>query len=244
MTQQVSEIAVSSLTNDECFGFFNDVAHQITDSFSSAPEFCKSFLTSVTEYEAALNASKTSDENGDGLAEADRAADSAWWKLNGYLKVMTGHPKDEIREAAEALWNVFSAFENPTALGYGTEYGILERLLHALDEVPAEIISKVVAFDWIEDLRIKCQTFINKYTASVQKKATKVTGQTKQARQTVMSEYREMIKHINAALILMPIEELERFAAHLNQLIDGRKIALKSRKSRANATSAEPEVEA
>lgn len=237
MAEMVAAINLSVLTNNDIYGFMNDVAHQIEDTFSVSPDYTKEFVDTLRAFDEALRGGDAAFSSKE-LSDADRDADLAWWSLNGFLKAMTSHPNPEKREAAIKVFKVFSQYENPTALSYATEYGILERLLAELKAIPEELLVKADVVEWIKDLDDKCSSFIQMYSLRVQDKATKVTGATKTARLNAIRAYRDMIAMVNALLVVSPEADIKRFASHVNELIAKQQIILKSKRTKAaNATA-------
>lgn len=242
MAEKIKSISLGKLAQNEAFGFLNDVSHQIEDTFSVFPDCVNAFRLAQMAFDDAL---KTVDPafSASELAAADHDADMAWSGLNAYLKAMLAHPDADVRDAAEKIYNVFNQYDNPTALAYATEYGIMERLVGELKNIPADVLNKANATAWVNDLEAKCANFIQMYTLRVQDKATKVTGATKTARLNAISSYGEMVTTMNALLIVAPTEELTRFATHLNELISAKQTAIKSRKTKAANTSVNPSAE-
>lgn len=232
MAEMVASINLSALTNNDVYGFLNDVAHQIEDTFSVSPDYAKEFVNALKAFDEALRVGDAAFSSKE-LSDADRDADLAWWALNGFLKAMTSHPNPEKRDAAIKVFMVFSQYENPTSLAYATEYGILERLLADLKSLPEELLAKADVVEWIKDLEDKCSNFIQMYSMRIQDKALKVTGATKIARMNVIKTYRDMITMVNALLVVSPEVDLIRFAMHVNELITKKQIAIKSKKTKA-----------
>ena len=242
MAEKIATLNLKILANHDVFGFLNDVSHQIDDTFSTKPECIHAFMEAQKAFDEALkgcDAVISAEE----ISAADRDADLAWSCLNAYLKVMLSHPIAQKRDAAEKIFQVFSKYENPTALAYATEYGILERLLSELKTIPKETLDMAGAAEWIHDLDAKCARFIQLYSLRVQDKATRVTGATKTARLNAIDTYREMVKLINALLIVSPTDELSRFASHLNELISAKQIAIKSKKTKSGNANGNSSVE-
>jgi len=238
---KITAINVKGLTNDDAYGFMNEVVRQLKDSFKTLPEVASVFVASLGQYNEALKGEEASFSSSD-LYEADAKADKAWAGLNGYLKAMLNCPDDAVRTAAESVWNVFSKYENPTEKPFATEYGIIERLLNDLNTIPDETRQKANAQVWIDHL-VQCSSaFTTMYSLRVQEQAHKVTGNTKTAKFKAVDDYREMVKVMNALLIVSPTTELVDFSDHINQLIESKQIVLKARKTRvANAKSDESE---
>lgn len=243
MAEKIKAISLSRLAMNEVFGFLNDVSHQLEDTFSAFPDCANGFQVAQKAFNDAL---KTVDPafSASELAAADHDADMAWSGLNAYLKAMLAHPETDVHEAAEKIYGVFSQYDNPTALAYATEYGIMERLVGELKKLPADVINKANATAWINALEAKCACFIQMYSMRVQDKAIKVTGATKTARLNAINSYAEMVSTMNALLIVAPTEELTRFATHLNELISAKQTMMKSRKTKAANASANSSGEA
>lgn len=238
MAEMVASIKLSVLTNNDVYGFLNDVAHQIEDTFSVSPDYAKPFVEALKAFDEALRVGDAIFSSKE-MADADRDADLAWWALNGFLKAMTSHPNPAKRDAAIKVFMTFSQYENPTSLSYATEYGIMERLLSDLKALPSALLETADVVEWIRDLEEKCATFVQMYSIRVQDKASKMTGLTKTARVKAVNAYRDMITMVNALLVVSPEADLVRFASHVNELISKKLIVMKSKKTRAaNAAAA------
>lgn len=241
MAEKIKAISLSRLAQNEVFGFLNDVSHQIKDTFSALPECTNAFCVAQKAFDDALKSVDPAFSAAE-LAAADHDADMAWSGLNAYLKAMLAHPETSVRETSEMVFNVFNQYENPTALAYATEYGIMERLVGELKSIPADVLDKANATAWVNDLEVKCANFIQMYSMRVQDKAAKVTGATKTARLNAINSYTEMVNTMNALLIVAPTDDLVRFATHLNELISAKQTTIKSRKTKAANASANPSV--
>ncbi len=241
MAEKIAALNLGLLTNNEAYGFLNDVVHQIQDTFTTQPDFIVPFITAQKAFDAALKGTESALTATD-LANADHDTDLAWCGLNAYLKAMVVHPTEEKRLAAQKVSQVFSQYDNPTALAYATEYGIMERLLADLKAIPAATLNLSGTAEWIDALSEKCSTFIQLYSIRIQDNATKVTGATKTARLNALSAYREMVKMTNALLIVSPNDELSRFAAHLNELISAKQTAIKTKKTKSANNASEPSL--
>ena len=228
----VASINLSALSNNDIYGFLNDVAHQIEDTFSVSPDYAKKFMDTLKAFDEALRMGDAAFSSKE-LFDADRDADLAWWALNGYLKAMTSHPNPERRDAAIKVFKVFSQYENPTSLSYATEYGILERLLADLKSLPENLLAKADVMEWIKDLEDKCSIFVQMYSIRVQDKALTVTEETKTARLNAIRTYWDLITMVNALLVVSPETDIQRFASHVNELIAKKQMILKRKKTNA-----------
>ncbi len=240
---KINTIDLLHLTNEDAYGFMNEVARQLNDVCKKQPDACKEFIDSLSAYNEVLkgdNDLTTSKE----LNMTDAAADKCWRAFNQYLNAMLSHPKEDVRNAATVLYDVFSKYENPTNKSFATEYGIMERLIDDLNHVPLDIRLRSGAQCWIEDLDTKCRAFTEMYKFRVQEQSNKVPGGIKTSKLDTIAAYREMIKVINALLIVAPTAELEAFATYINALIDQKRIvqkAIKTRNANAKITQIEDE---
>lgn len=232
MAEKIASLNMKLMTQDEIFGFMNDVAHQIEDTFAEKPDFTLPYLEALTAFDESLKGDDCAMSASE-LAEADHEADMAWWGLSTYLKAMVIHPNDVKRSAAEKIYHVFTKYENPTNLSYATEYGIMERLINDLKEIPESVMQDADALEWLEMLEEKCSTFTQMYSIRIQDKACKVTGAAKTARANATGAYREMVMMVNALLVVSPSDEINRFASHVNELIAARAAAIKTRRTKA-----------
>lgn len=232
MSDTIATLNLKLLSNDEVFGFLNDVTHQLLDTFTVIPDYAQDFIAAQSDFNEALKGKDdvlTTKE----LSAADHDTDQAWGCLNAYLKIMKSHPVNSKREAAETIYQQLTKYENPAMMSNSAKYGILERLLLDLKALPKEIFIEADADAWLKDLDHKCAKFVQMYSARVQDKATKILGITKAARIRAINAYRNMVKLANAMLMISPSTELTHFASHLNELISSKQTAIKIKKTKS-----------
>lgn len=231
---------LTKMKQDELFGFLKEVQRLILDGFAETPDFMKAFVDAVNGLDNALEKSPLSSLTQD-IADADAAADAAWSGMNAQLKVSLVHPVASTREAAERVWSVFGATDNPTRLAYESEYGILDRLIGQLDALDKADREAALIEPWLVELHRAVDAFRALYTKRNQETSRDV-GVTKAARLDVINACRSLVEQVNARMLIMPSDELKKWSEAVDNICDAARAKLKARQTRReNAATAEKE---
>ena len=234
---KIKTISISRLRNDEWLGFLTHILNRLNDT----PVFLGShqaqvFKESVEQYKRQMASENI--VSGQTVIDADHAADQAWSCLNAQLKVALLHPNEAHREAAERLYKHLKKYGNPTQLPYDEEYAKLQKLLDNLEAPECEADLKLThADDWVKALRERYDNFMKVYQRRIESAAAISPGAIKIARMDTENCYKGFVEYLDALLVLMPNEDVEKFAAELNTQIDIKKTVLKQR------TASEPVTE-
>ncbi len=234
---KVKKFSITRLRNDEWLGFLTHILNRLqgTHAFLCSPQ-AQAFKESVEQYKRQMTAESIA--SGQAVIDADRAADQAWSCLNALLKVALLHPDEAHRAAAERLYKHLKKYGNPTQLAYDEEYAKLQKLLDNLEAPECEADLKLThADDWVKALRERYDNFMKTYQRRIETAAATNPGATKMARVETENRYKSFVDYLEALLVIMPNEEIEKFVAELNTQIDIKKTAFKQR------TSSEPVAE-
>lgn len=231
----------SSMKNDEFYGFLNEVRRLLQEDFATVPAYAEKFIKAVEALDNAMKQDSPLIARQD-MIDADTAADNAWKGLKAQLKVSLVHPFAAIREAAERVWKVFSATNNPTQLPYETEYGLLERLLSQLDELDKFDREAALIEPWFDELHRTVQAFTSLYLKRNHEIAGREAGLVKSRRVAAVEACRELFDYANALACIMPDAELSHWMEAVNALCDATRTRIKARKTRSSNAKSEDAV--
>ena len=161
--KQIVSFNIARLRVEEDFGFLKLIATE-TDNLpkngeedrpgelSMTASVPTTLTTSVTTFKNAVDAfdnalkDSASTPSTALAAEADSARDNAWRGANNYLKAMTAHPANDVRQTAIEAKTLFDKYGDPTTLPQTEESGVLHNLLQDLKAIDG---SKLTAITFI-----------------------------------------------------------------------------------------------
>ena len=234
---------LSHMTNDGLFGFANEIERLIHKHYEVPPEFMATFVDLVEVMDRAMERTLNNTLSSS-IGSVDKSAAKDWRNIGAQLKVSLVHPEENVRAAAEEVWKIYGAVENPTKLPYDTKFGIYERLLTQLNTVPVELRQTALVHPWIEELRqniiVATSLFLNRKA----NEAERVNGVVKTARTNLSHACTELFENINVILRLRPSAQLEKFANELSELSEDVRQRLKARKTKRSKGTMSIDVDA
>lgn len=254
--KKIKSISLSSLRVEEDFGFLKLILSETsnlpkddTDEddrpvISSLSAKSSSPLTmSTASFEAAVNtfdnALKDSAPSTAIAAEADTARDNAWRGANNFLKAMTAHPTDQVRQAAIETKTLFDKYGDPTTLPQTEENGILHNLLQDLKAIDSSKLTSLAFDAWLTNLET-CETaFLSAVSQRTEETAARQVGIVKEIRQTADNAYRSLVELVNALTVVNGEAPYATFIDHVNAIIDRQKTVLKARQTNAKKKGGE-----
>ncbi len=223
--------SLARLSNDELFGLANQVKRDLSETFNAVPDFSSAFLAAMNDFHSAMDQPAVEGYSKN-LKDADAEADTAWSGMRAHLKANLNHPIAAVREATEVVFTAFDVNNRPTQRSYDVEYGMLERLLHRLSALDAEIVRTSESTAWIDALRERINAFLTLYNKRNQM-PTREVGAIRTARVKLMDEIRNLVENVNALNRLTPSDELSTFTEGLSKYFDLLRVRLKSRRTKA-----------
>ena len=166
-------------------------------------------------------------------AEADIARDNAWRGANNYLKAMTAHSTDSIRQIAIEAKALFDKYGDPTTLSQTEESGVLHNLLQDLKAIDSSKLTAISFDSWLTTLDSCENAFLAAVSQRTEEEAARQVGLVKEARQAADIAYRSLIEIVNALTLVNGEAPYIIFIDHMNAIIDRQKTVLKTRQTNA-----------
>ena len=172
--KQIVSFNIARLRVEEDFGFLKLIATE-TDNLpkngeedrpgelSMTASVPTTLTTSVTTFKNAVDAfdnalkDSASTPSTALAAEADSARDNAWRGANNYLKAMTAHPANDVRQTAIEAKTLFDKYGDPTTLPQTEESGVLHNLLQDLKAIDGSKLTAITFDTWLANLE-SCET--------------------------------------------------------------------------------------
>lgn len=161
----------------------------------------------------------------------DFARDSSWRGSNNYVNAMCDHPTTEVAAYADEVKDIYEKYGDPTGLSQSEESGVLHNLLQDLEALDSSKRTALALDVWINDLKEKAQAFEEAAAQRTQANALRQSGAVKDARAAAEASYRQLVKTINALVIIEGDAEYATFIDHVNAIIDREKSILKRRQA-------------
>lgn len=166
-------------------------------------------------------------------AEADSARDNAWRGANNYLKAMTAHPANDVRQTAIEAKTLFDKYGDPTTLPQTEESGVLHNLLQDLKAIDGSKLTAITFDTWLANLE-SCETaFLAAVSQRTEEEAARQVGIVKETRQAADNAYRSLVELVNALTIVNDEAPYATFIDHVNAIIDRQKTVLKTRQTKS-----------
>lgn len=231
--KQIQKINLSALHNEEAFGFFSLVKEEMkslpadpTEGVAPLKDVKVNFTTKLTTYDEVLESSGKM-KSTEAVENADAMADEAWGATNMYVKALTRHPDDMIRNAALPYAEVFEKYGNPTQMALNKELGILQNLCTDLEVLGDDTMLNFRP--WKEYIVEITGLLMNAMQAQADEKSQVQVGSVKQSRLEVESAYRDLVDKVNVVAAYEGDAAYATFIDHLNAMIDRQKVILKTR---------------
>lgn len=231
--KQIQKINLSALHNEEAFGFFSLVKEEMkslpadpTEGVAPLKDVKVNFTTKLTTYDEVLESSGKM-KSTEAVEKADAMADEAWGATNMYVKALTRHPDDMIRNAALPYAEVFEKYGNPTQMALNKELGILQNLCTDLEVLEDDTMLNFGP--WKEYIAETTGSLMNAMQAQADENSQVQVGSVKQSRLEVESAYRDLVDKVNVVAAYEGDAAYATFIDRLNAMIDRQKVILKTR---------------
>ena len=151
--QNISRISYTALRRDEQHSFNNRVLHILDTSCGACGKPYDDFKSAAEKFGALLHEKGFATSLS--LEDYDRKADEAWRGLDAQISASRRHPKEDVRNAAQTVNDVFSKTSNPTNLNYDQEYGALSVLLSQLNAMDRTVLVLARVDEYVSLIKIK-----------------------------------------------------------------------------------------
>lgn len=243
--KQIASFNIARLRVEEDFGFLKLVVAE-TDNLTpqedgpievvslgtNAPDALTDSINTLKEafnaFDAALKDSASSPSTAVASA-ADTARDNAWRGANNYLKAMTAHPVENVRQVAIEAKALLDKYGDPTSLPQTEESGILHNLLQDLNAIDSKELASIAFEAWLTNLETCEETFLAAVARRTEEDAARQVGIVKETRLTADKAYRSLVELVNALAVVNGDAPYATFIDHVNVIIDRQKAVLKAR---------------
>jgi hypothetical protein len=231
---EIENIKLLSLRNEEHYQFHTEFS-SLVEEFQPAhlgveaifPEYGTKLLL-IGQVLSIIHASHHTRK----LAESDEIRDNTYQGFKDSVKSFFNHFLLEKREAASRLFLVIENFGNPTLLPYEQETATLTALLSELNGNSAADVQLLGLGDWVTELAANNAGFNQLMQTRVVDNADKPNVNLKETRRAVDELYQNMVKRINALIVVNGEASYAVFVNRLNELIEQYEQLLAIRKGR------------
>ena len=238
----IKGITLQELQQEESFEFHTSI-YRTLESEKTSIGVIKDYDAAVQGFDLALKQIRESAKTTD-IAAADERTDRAWRGLHSANKTCLNHFDPAVAKAAHAIDIVIRGFGNPTELSYPNEVGTIRNLCQQLsDATNMPLIQKAGLSGWLNELRTANEAFSMLFDERAEEQSTLTTGAARDARRKTEEVYREMVKVINANLIVAPWPSLEEKIDKVNYYINYYKNIIARRKGVAASKKEKEDME-
>jgi hypothetical protein len=160
-------------------------------------------------------------------AESKRAINEHDLQIQASMK----HPESAVREAAKAVYDVFSKTPNPTQLNYDDEYGALSVLLSQLGAMDADVLKAARVIEYVDYLGRCVQEFIDASKKSIDVKSKQQVGVLKNAVMTCYKSWQNLAKYLEVMSMANALPGVQDAIDQLNAMNTSIKRRLEARKT-------------
>lgn len=224
----ISNLNPERLKLDEHISFLNRVA-EATRLLSVETAEVENFLRALQDYKASLIVNSTVMMTAE-LNAIDKTVNKLWVLLRDTAKASTGFAIDEIRLAAQEVYNIVIDIGDPRRKPVNDRVGILARLFNQLDTLGEKTLKQALTDNAAEKLRENYNLFVTKYAERHVVKSNRLIGVAAVKRVALNNAYTEMIQRINALAIVNGEAEYKQFIVQVDQDVVGMKFIVNQRK--------------
>ncbi|MDR2562769.1 MAG: DUF6261 family protein [Prevotellaceae bacterium] len=176
--------------------------------------FCGLLVTekSVIDYARSSSLTKV-------IADIDKDQARCFVAMNSVINAGIHSSDPLISESARILYNRIHDFGRISSKPYEEEVAAVSILL---DELNGEYLPQVEILglqSWVANLAVTNENFQTTFMQRNEQKASRPQEKFKDVSHAIESEYKMLTDHVEAALLLEPIEKLEKFVRLLNSQI-------------------------
>lgn len=219
---EILKIDYSRLRNEEHYQFYsevNDLVIRFTAEALKIQRVYPAFQAGYANEGEALDVVRKSIFTGP-IADADHVRDTTTTGLCDTVDGATRHFNAEVREAARRLSIVLDSFGNIKAKGYNEQTAATKALIKDLETKYAAEVATVGIGDWVAELKANNAAVEALQDERYTDDATKEPLKMKLARKQLDKDYKEIVRLINALLIVEGPENYTDFVKEINQRVD------------------------
>ncbi len=232
----ISYLNPERLKLDEHMSFQNRVA-EATRLLSVETMEVKNFLRALADYKAALIVSSTVTMTAE-LKTIDKMVCKLWVLLKDTAETSTGLSIEDIRLAAQKVYNIVVDIGDPRRKPINDRMGIVARLFNELDRLGSQTLKLALVDVAADKLKEQYNLFLTKYAERHTIKSSRIIGVAPVKRLALNIAYKEMVDNINALARVNGESEYQQFIAEVDQDVIGMKhILLMRRKNYGESTT-------
>lgn len=255
--KQIQKWGLSKLHNEECFGFLKFVksakeslpkesteepdgpdvqSASILSTVGASPALTAAedaFDEKFEQFDASLENSKVNPAVAE-ANELDAQRDTLWRLANSYAKVMAQHPTESVAQSSSKVRDIFVKYGDPTYLAQSEETGVLHNLLADIDALESEDKTQSGIQPWYDKLSSVQAEFEDADSRRAQIAGAKTAGVVKQARKEAEAAYKDLVKVVNALVIINGDEPYSEFIDQVNAQME-RQSQILNRRDTINA---------
>ncbi len=214
---EVDAVQLYSLSNPEVLTFSNG----LIALFEALPQieetFYDRFVLATCEFRAKF--AEKPNKYGVTLKEIDTTNDRLWTNTIKELKLGLEHPNEDRQNASEKIIEALDDLPNPTKLAYPKEYGWMDKYLSIFDGLDPALLKAAAIDEWVEALRQGCAQFAALRTSRTIENANTEKDSTQKARESLIDAYNDLVRRIEATLVLSPAPAYVALCDQMNALI-------------------------
>jgi hypothetical protein len=231
---EILKFKVSNLRNEEHYMFhldFSGLVTQYTPAALGIEPMYPAYLAALRAEEQSLNVIKASAITSE-LTDADTRRDYTFSGLLGTIRSAMKHFDPEISKSAARLKMLLGTYGYVPSKPYDQETAALIKLVSELEGPYAPDVAKLGIAGWVEKLKTQNTEFDNLKNQRYGESTLKPQQNLKQARIVTDNAYRNMVKLINALMVVNGAAQYEAFVGALNQRIENYRRVLAQRQGR------------
>lgn len=233
----VKKIDLSKLRNEEHFQFCADFAALVgrynANNLNIANEF-NTFMNRYSKEDDVLQEIRKSDKTLS-IAEVDNLRDDYFRGISFGIKSNQFHFNKQKRECANRIAIILDQYGNVAKKSYNQETADISKLVQEATGAYANDFNVLGMMEWIQEIDRVNKQFMEVMRQRDNESADKPLYSMKEIRTEVNEIYYNIIKRIEAVIILNGIQNYEQFVRELNVLTDRYNLTIAQRAGRRAA---------
>lgn len=212
-------VTIKNLRNTELDVYVHKIEELVLSMLpQSEQSILEPFSDAIADFNRALG--EIGNFSVEELQKADVATNTAWVAIKKQLEVNVNHYDPAIREAAQAVQDVFNEVPDPTKMAYAEEYAQLANLLERLSSLPPETLKVAMVDGWKSELRRRYTAFNELKDEISVRKSNISMGAVKTSRLELYDAYRVLMHQLQTLSILNPDEVHISLVDKIDELLD------------------------
>jgi hypothetical protein len=234
---EIQKINLHSLLSEEHMQIHTDFRTYVTRYDPEKLKITHKYASYTLAYDVLDEAFKQSRKsmNTADVQKADKARDAIWTGMRKALQLALKHYDKDVVKAAYKVKIVFDTYGNVAKMSFNRETASVDNIIQDLQGKYSAEAATAGLTQWVTELKNANETFKNLMLERYDETTAQPSVTLRDARQKIDCEYRDIVKYINALIVVEGEDNYREFVTAFNTVIKRYADDMKQRKGRAAA---------